>query len=60
MSKFKQYEVIAIESIRTGYLVTAESEEQARDLIEHPERSYQKTFEEYHDLESIESVELQE
>lgn len=55
----KQFEIIVIESFRTGYLVNAESEEQARGLIEHPEQSYPQTFSEYNDLENIESVEEQ-
>lgn len=55
----KQYEVIVIESMRTGYLVNAESEEDACQKIEHPEHSYPESFSEYYDLERIESVEEQ-
>lgn len=55
----KQYEVIVKEIIRTGYLVMAESEQEAKQLIEHPERSYPETFSEYWDLQEIESVEEQ-
>lgn len=53
----KQYEVIVVEKLRVGYLVDADSELDARRKIEHPEEDYPKSFEEYYDLDSIESVE---
>lgn len=56
----KQYEVIVIEKLRCGYIVDADSETEARQMIEHPERSYLQSFEEYYDLHSIESVEVSE
>lgn len=52
----RQYEVVVIESFRTGYLVTADSEEEAREKIEQPEQSYKQTFSEYYDLDRIESI----
>lgn len=56
MSK-KEYLVVTIDKVRTTYIVPADSEEEARAKIEHPEESYHVESEEFYDLDSIESVE---
>lgn len=53
----KEYLVVTIDRVRTTYVVPADSEEEARQKIEHPEESYRIEQQEFHDLDRIESVE---
>lgn len=53
----KEYLVTTIDRVRTIYVVPANSEEEAREKIEHQDQSYQIDQEEFYDRESIESVE---
>ena len=52
----KEYLVTTIDRVRTIYVVPADSEEDARRKIEHPEQSYQIEQQEFYDLDSIEEV----
>lgn len=52
----KEYLVTTIDKVRTTYVVPANSEEEARAKIEHPEESYHVESEEFYDLDSIEEV----
>ena len=53
----KEYLVTTIDKVRTTYIVPADSEEEARKKIEHPEESYAIDREEFYELDSIEEVE---
>lgn len=56
----KEYLVTTIDKVRTTYIVPAESEEEARRKIEHPEESYKIDTEEFYELDRIEEVQINE
>lgn len=53
----KDYIVTVDEIIRTEYRVSAKDEEEARNVIENRERSYEIISENYHDMDRIVEVE---
>lgn len=53
----KEYLVTTIDKVRTIYVVPAESEEEARQKIEHPDQSYDISHQEFYDLDQIVEVE---
>ena len=53
----KQFLVTAIQKTRVTYRVPANSEEEATNKIENPDRTFEILQEEYEDLDSIVHVE---